>query len=115
MRYYANKDKKEKGTLSNLSFNPEQEKSIIKVAGHLGLLMMERYIALATLPRPVLEDSTLAAMLSVSERTIRATRTKLTKAGWFKRNTYTSNGEQCVTYDVGQKAVRSNTSVNIKL
>lgn len=114
MRYYANKSRKEQGTLSNLSFNPIQEKEIIEDAGHLGLLVMERYVALASLTNPNLEDANLATMLSVSERTIRATRTKLTNAGWFRRTRYTVKGEQQTTYDIGKQAVGASIRANVK-
>ena len=105
MRFYTNRSAKEKGTVANLSFNPKQEKEIIAVAGHLGLLLMERYMALATITNPNLEDNTLATMLDTSERTIRATRSKLTKAGWFRRTKQTVNGETCLLYDIGKQAV----------
>ena len=115
MRYYANRSKKEKGTLANLTFTPAQEKEVIRIAGHLGLLLMERYMALGTLTNPNLEDKTLATMLDVSERTIRAARTKLTKAGWFRRTTSTIAGETHIMYDIGPQAVKSKSSVNINL
>jgi hypothetical protein len=113
MRYYANKSRKEKGTLANLSFNPAQEKEIIHVAGHLGLLLMERYVALATLPNPNLEDKVLATMLDTSERTVRSTRTKLTKAGWFRRTKQTINGEVHLMYDIGKQAVSQQNKATV--
>lgn len=114
MRFYANKSKKEKGTLANLSFNPVQEKEILSIAGHLGLLLMERYVALASLTNPNLEDTNLATMLDTSERTIRATRGKLTKAGWFRRKKHTDAGEVSFTYDVGKQAVRQQNKAFVK-
>lgn len=101
--------------MANLYFNPEQEKEIINDAGHIGLLVMERYMALSTLTDPVLEDSNLAVMLSVSEQTIRKTRSKLTKAGWFRREKLTIKGEVIITYDIGKKAVKAKYRTNIKI
>ena len=114
MRTYANKSRKEKGTLSNLSFNPEQEKEIISIAGHLGLLLMERYVALASLTNPILEDKVLSTMLETSEQTIRKTRSKLTNAGWFNRTKITVNGEPHIMYDIGKEAVRAQHRAIVK-
>jgi len=113
MRTYANKSKKEKGTLANLTFTPQQEKEIIRDAGHIGLLVMERYAALATLTDPLLEDDVLATMLDTSEQTIRKTRNKLTKAGWFLRTRFKKEGEITITYDVGKPAVKAKTSARV--
>ena len=115
MRTYANKSKKEKGTLSNLSFTPDQEKEIIDCAGHLGLLIMERYVALSSLTSPVLEDSVLASMLKVSERTIRTSRSKLTNAGWFLRTKVKKGSETIITYDIGKQAVNAAYSARVML
>lgn len=115
MRYYANKSRKEPGTLSNLSFTPDQEKAIMHDAGHLGLLVMERYVALASLTNPNLEDANLATMLAVTERTIRAARSKLTNAGWFRRTRYTVKGEPHTTYDIGKQAVGAKSRANVRL
>ncbi len=111
MRYYTNKSTKERGTLANLQFTPTQEKEIIAVAGHLGLLLMERYIALATLTDASLEDTVLATMLSVTDRTVRSARTKLTKAGLFKRTKYSDH----ITYDIGRQAVQAKVKINVNL
>ena len=114
MRTYVNKSKKEKGTLANLSFTAEQEKEIIADAGHIGLLVMERYVALGTLTNPLLEDNVLATMLDTSEQTIRKTRNKLTKAGWFLRTKFKKEGELIVVYDIGKQAVTSKSVANFK-
>jgi hypothetical protein len=113
MKRYATKFK-EKGTLANLTFTTSQEQEIISIAGHIGLLLMERYVALATLDNPNLEDSNLATMLAVSPRTIRATRTKLTEAHWFKRTSYKGDHPH-ITYDIGPKAVRAKSRANVRL
>jgi|TARA_R110000744_G_scaffold204690_2_gene323486 hypothetical protein len=115
MRTYANKSKKEKGTLANLTYTPEQEKEIIKIAGHIGLLMMERYAALASLTNPVLEDSVLAVMLDTSEQTIRKTRNKLTHAGWFLRTKFTKDGEPVIAYDIGKQAVNAKSVAKVSI
>ena len=114
MKFYANRFKKEKGTLANLTFTTSQEKAIIKVAGHLGLLLMERYVALATLDNPNLEDDNLAKMLAVSARTVRATRTKLTEAHWFKRTSHKGKDPH-ITYDIGPKAVHAKSRANVRI
>jgi len=112
MRTYTNKSRKEKGTLGALYYTPDQEKEIIADAGHIGLLLMERYAALSTVTDAILEDKYLATMLSTSEQTIRKTRNKLTNAGWFNREKSKRNGETVITYDIGKSAVRTCTRTN---
>ncbi|WP_299769723.1 hypothetical protein [uncultured Pseudoteredinibacter sp.] len=93
----------------NLGFTRE----ILNDAGDLGLILMQHYVAIAHQTNPNMEDKVIASMLDKSVKTVEAARLKLTKAGWFKRTTYTKNGEKTITYDVGKEAVSSQNKAYI--
>ena len=107
----ASKSKKEKGAMQTLYFNGEQTRELLAIAGDAGLILMLHYVAIAHQTNPNMEDAVLGDMLNKSPSTIRQVRTKLTKAGWFKRIKITRNGDTHFIYLVGKQAVTNEHTV----
>lgn len=104
MKTYVNKSDKEKGALATMYYTLQQVRDITRDAGDTGYLLMTIYAGIATKGNPNMEDAQLAKMTGKAESTIRDTRLKLTKTGWFKRTKQTVKGEVHVMYDLGQHA-----------
>lgn len=96
-------------------FTTEESAEIVKDAGEYGYRLMTFYVGLAGQANPNMEDSQLSKMTDVSERTVKNTRLKLTKAGWFLRTKVTVKGEKHFMYAVGKQAVKQGLSGSIAI
>ena len=112
MRTSANTSKKLTGVLSTMFFNMQQVNELTLVAGDFGVTLMSLYTAIARQPNPLMEDAHIASMLNKPTKTIKNTRLKLTKAGWFERVKVTVKGEPNITYHVGKEAVANSSTPN---
>lgn len=98
--------------MQTLYFNKDQTRELLGISD-FALTLMQHYVAIGHQTNPVMEDSTMAALLEQSEKKIKNTRLALTKAGWFKRVKTTVKGETLIIYQVGKDAVNQSTIANL--
>jgi hypothetical protein len=92
--------------------SPQERRNLIQQVKEAGLALFEYYLSLSSKGKQLISDDVTAEHFGWDVAKAKRLRQNLTKAGWFRSESFTySGGRKGITYYLGKAAVRAGANI----